>query len=57
MEPKKYPLYYKMRTKDIAEECFCSIRTADRIKKCIKNLYSIDVVLYRHFLMYFKELE
>lgn len=53
IKEKEYPFHYKMRSKDIAELCYCSIRTADRIKSCIKKTYGVKIVLYKHYLDYF----
>lgn len=53
MIEKEYPLNYKLRSKDIAELCFCSVRTADRLKSCMKKLYGVKIVLYKHYLDYF----
>lgn len=53
----KYPLNYKLRTKDIARLTLCSERTADRLKSSMKKLYGVRVVLYKHYLDYFGERE
>lgn len=50
-----FPLDYKLRTKDIAMLTLCSLRTADRLKGCMKKAHGVKRVLYKHYLDYFGE--
>lgn len=43
----------KMTTKDIALETECSIRKAERIKNDIKKTFNIEIVLRKHYDLYF----
>lgn len=57
MNKYRFPLEYKLRTKDIAELTMCSTRTADRLKLSMKKMYGVKRVLYKHYLDYFGERE
>ena len=51
-----YKPNYKLTTKDIAELNYCSLRTADRIKRQIKDFCKVKIVRFKHYQKYFDEL-
>ncbi len=51
------PLWVKLSDKKISELCYCSIRTASRIKRKIKDHCKVKEVRFKHFLIYFDEID
>ena len=56
MELIKLPKTKKLTTKDISVLSMVSLRSADRIKKQIKDTYNVKIVRYRHYLRYYEEI-
>ncbi|GEM_PF-4954533 len=50
---KNISIYKKLSTKEIAVLSMCSLRTADRIKKAIRETYGVKKVTRRHYEAYY----
>lgn len=53
MKTKEFALYQKLTTKDIMILSECSQRTAERIKRLIKDEYSIEIVTFQYYKLYY----
>lgn len=51
----KFSDFRKLSIKDVMELCYCSRRTACRIRKCIKKEFGVEILLYLHYKLYFCE--